>query len=97
MSQVACWTQQFPLKILKQPIAWFLDTIHILEITFNFNLFFAKADAISCLYVTGPESLTDPESPINTPRIYVTTVEESDELHLIILQVLKNKFSVDSF
>eukprot|EP00039_Didymoeca_costata_P020145 m.340234 g.340234 ORF g.340234 m.340234 type:complete len:460 (+) comp19187_c0_seq1:275-1654(+) len=44
------------------------------------------ADAISCLYVTGPESLTDPESPINTPRIYVTTVEESDELHLIILQ-----------
>jgi hypothetical protein len=37
-------------------------------------------------FVTGPEDLSDPDSPINAPRMYVTMVDESDELHLIIYQ-----------
>jgi len=37
-------------------------------------------------FVTGPEDLTDPETPINAPRLYVTMVDATDELHLIIYQ-----------
>lgn len=36
--------------------------------------------------MTGPEDLSDPDSPINAPRVYVTMVDETDELHLIIYQ-----------
>ena len=37
-------------------------------------------------FVTGPEDLSDPDSPINAPRVFVSMVDESEELHLIIYQ-----------
>ena len=40
-----------------------------------------------CSACAGPEDLTDPETPINAPRLYVTMVDATDELHLIIYQV----------
>eukprot|EP00040_Diaphanoeca_grandis_P036550 m.233390 g.233390 ORF g.233390 m.233390 type:complete len:456 (-) comp33640_c4_seq1:58-1425(-) len=37
-------------------------------------------------FVTGPEDLTDPETSINTPRLFVSTTEEEEELHLVTYQ-----------
>jgi hypothetical protein len=37
-------------------------------------------------FVTGPEDLHDPETPINAPRLFVTDQDEEEELHLVTYQ-----------
>lgn len=44
------------------------------------------AGGLTNAFVTGPEDLSDPDSPINAPRVFVSLVDESEELHLIIYQ-----------
>eukprot|EP00037_Helgoeca_nana_P007268 m.66397 g.66397 ORF g.66397 m.66397 type:complete len:480 (+) comp18072_c0_seq1:267-1706(+) len=48
-------------------------------------------------FLTGPEDLTDPETPINAPRMFVTA-EDDKELHLVIYasDEIKMCFLVDA-
>eukprot|EP00051_Salpingoeca_urceolata_P028116 m.485073 g.485073 ORF g.485073 m.485073 type:complete len:490 (+) comp23651_c0_seq1:273-1742(+) len=38
------------------------------------------------VFITGPEDLSDPESAVHAPRLFVTLPDESEQLHLIIYQ-----------
>jgi len=37
-------------------------------------------------FVTGPEDLHDPETPINAPRLFLTDQDDEEELHLVTYQ-----------
>ena len=45
----------------------------------------SRPDAYGGGFLTGPEDLKDPETPINAPRVFVTAEDgEDNELHLVI-------------
>ncbi|KJE98104.1 hypothetical protein, variant [Capsaspora owczarzaki ATCC 30864] len=37
-------------------------------------------------YITGPEDLSDPDTPVNAPQLFVESAQDGESLHLIIYQ-----------
>lgn len=59
------------------------------------NLFFYSSKFFSVLYrfLTGPTNLKDPEAKFRFPKIFVSTQDGYEELHLIVYKVEWSHFS----
>ena len=49
------------------------------------------------VFVTGPENLTDPDTPVTVQRVYVSVADKTEELYLIIYRVSTSGKDGDSW